>query len=68
MSDDKKCICGGECGDECKCEKIIAKQGEAVTKPLFDLTVIVESGCARAKLMNPQEIEKLISDNNMGDA
>ena len=67
MKDNEKCICGGDCGEECKCEKIVAKQGEAVTKPLFDLTILVASGCARAKLMNSQDMQKLIEDNDMGE-
>jgi len=65
---EKKCLCDKSYGDLCGCEKINAKKGDAVTKPLLDLTIIPPSGCVKAKLMNTEEMQKLINDNDMGDS
>jgi len=59
---DKKCICGSEYGSLSGCEKIKAKCGEAVTKPLLDLKLPAASGCG-AKSLSGKEINKLIKEN-----
>ena len=62
----KKCLCDKSYGDLCGCEKIAAKRGEAVTKPLLDLKIAAASGAVESRLLTKSQVEELIKKNKIG--